>query len=337
MLLTCLAAVTLSAGPQYQFEILSTPEPGQAQSVGITAGIVVGESRPLPGFLEPCIWIEGQRFELGIPPGASQGIAEAVNRRGVVVGYGDAGLGTGVAFKYFKGQLTLLPAFAGDATWAVDVNDRGQVVGGTSVAVGEGVTMAALWQPDGQPQLLGNLAHLGGLTSLARALNDRGEVVGEVKTDQNAFLPFYYRDGVQRQLPLLPGDTFGVARDINEHGVAVGTSGTRAVTWKRGAVEELPAPAGEPSWVGAINNHGQAVGSIGSAPELVLWSSGEPHRFSELAATPADWTYFTVHDLDDEGRIVGTGFDGGELRGFLLTPLAEDEEALGADRARAGR
>ena len=39
MLLTCLAAVTLSAGPQYQFEILSTPESGQAQSVGITAGI----------------------------------------------------------------------------------------------------------------------------------------------------------------------------------------------------------------------------------------------------------------------------------------------------------
>ena len=315
-------AVIQAPLPGYRLEILSTANPGGSMAIGVNSGVVAGACRPFPGTMEPCIWIDGVRTELGIPPGASQGVAQAANASGVVVGFGTSGWATGVAFRYAGGLMSLLPPVAGSAAWAVEINDLGQVVGATSIVAGGAADVAVFWDAAGTPKPLGTL---GGVRSLAFGLNELGEVAGWSNVASGERRPFLWTGGQLTELPLVPGDTIGWATDLNDRGLVVGGSMRRAVMWEAGQVRHLPTP----DWAffseaAGVNASGQIVGGVtyGGQNIPVLWNGNEPLPFANLAPAPDDWQYTLAQDIDDAGCIVGTGGLGGVGRGFLLTPLA---------------
>lgn len=115
----------------------------------------------------------------------------------------------------------------------------------------------------------------------------------------------------------LSGRNYAQANDVNNSGVAVGTSATTAfgssplpVIWNNGAVTALALPQGfSVGQANAINASGVAVGAVGSgiAQRAVVYSGGST---SLITATTANGSYMSVaYGINDAGLIVGTGID----------------------------
>jgi probable HAF family extracellular repeat protein len=140
--------------------------------------------------------------------------------------------------KYSITDLGTLPG--GTASTALDINNRGQVVGQSDTASS---FPAVLWE-DGD---ITNLGTLGGNDSVAWGINDRGQVVGESTTASGRFHAFLWEDGQMVDLgTLAPGGKFHGSRatSINNRGQVAGlsTAGTdsHAVLWtKRGLHQRL--------------------------------------------------------------------------------------------------
>jgi probable HAF family extracellular repeat protein len=170
-----------------------------------------------------------------------------------------------------------------------------RLIGGAANAT-NGVTHAVLWFDS----LKGDIGTpgLGGLNSVAFALNARGQAVGQAETtsaDPNGedfcgfkasglpslgttCLPFLWEFGVTTSLPTLGGPN-GVANGISDRGVIGGVAENKTmdptcpapqrlqfkpVLWEDGQIQELPTFAGDPDGlVWSINRNGQAVGASG--------------------------------------------------------------------------
>ena len=194
------------------------------------------------------VWAQARIRSLGA------GEAVALNDQGQIVGWGpsDDGLGR-TAFLWQNGtrqSLGTLPR--GGHSDAVDVNERGQIVGTLSGPTGwngpvlwQQGTMEAirvshpyLFQPlaindRGQVALTdsgewifwqaGKVRYHG--KGDARALNERGQVAISID-DGNERSPRIWENGKATRLPLLPGGEDGETLALNEHNQIVGSSCT---------------------------------------------------------------------------------------------------------------
>ena len=121
-------------------------------------------------------------------------------------------------------DLGVLPG--GGFSEALNVNDRGQILGWGSTSTGE--MHAILWQ-NGQPIDLGTL---GGTMSRAWGINNRGQVVGESETATGDFHAFLWEDG--EMIDLAEAGPFNRAFSINQRTEVVGHFQFDAVLWRRG-------------------------------------------------------------------------------------------------------
>jgi probable HAF family extracellular repeat protein len=224
------------------------------------------------------------------------------------------------AFLYDGTTMTAFGVLGGNnLSRALGVNRHGDVAG-TSYG-GTGEQHAVLFQDYGVIDFGRGRAH---------AVNDHGEVTGQLSVGSEDVSAFLYSGGEIQILGTLGGDR-STGNDINNAGAVVGSSTTasgvvRAFLYRGGEMVELPVP-GEGSSAAAINRSGQIVGTttIGTpqASESFLYRNGEAALLRDILPQDGCWKSLEARDINDHGDIVGVGVmnDGascGEVGRYLV-------------------
>lgn len=251
------------------------------------------------------------------------GEALAINNRGQVVGNLGHPHAAEAAFFWQNGKLSKL---GGGYRYAIAINERGQVLVNFNV---DGT--ASLWTPGGKPIPL-SPAPGGCTSSMARALNERGQIVGwsgarncEGLGMSLVWTAVLWTSG--RLTSVFSGSRTEAVAINDADQVVVNTEGGRAYLWQRGKVTGLRGAGA------AINSSGQIVGTVappGGGASAFLWQKGKMVLLGSPpgAATSGIGGVSRVGDMNfatwfpksinDRGQVVGTsGFANGSCRPFL--------------------
>lgn len=251
--------------------------------------------------------------------------------------------------------LRLLPG--GNNSLALDMNDRGQVVGFSDTDVYDLDCAAArtagfrfqavVWEPGGSVRPLAPLDRDSGV-GFALGINNRGQVVGISGTCANTTPPPYVTpshavlwegDGRAIELGSLGGGSGASA--INGRGDISGTSSDAAglpqpVLWTRETrmlVQLKPLPAGFVAAVNpccnTINDRREIVGFMFNADFSVqhafLWKDGRVIDLNDLIPKGSAWLLQSAAGINDSGQITGQGLINGEVHAFLATPCHQHD------------
>ena len=239
--------------------------------------------------------------DLGVLPGATYSFATAVNDRGVVVGES----GTR-AVLWQDGRIVDLDVRAGVSSTAVDVNDRGEVIGDLTDGAGN---RAFRWSA-GQGTVLPPLP--GDRSSFATAINERGEVLGNSSGDGGLRAVLWRPDG--RTVDLTARTGLAVIADLDDSGRFVGGvapdgMNTLPALWSEGRTTVL---TGTPGIASAINRAGAVTGyhHTGVTPGSFTWEGG---RLTAVPLLPGmdEWSFMHAQAITARGLVVGTAGGGG--------------------------
>jgi len=158
------------------------------------------------------LWDNGVVTDLGTLGGA-RSQAGAINNRGQIAGASDTSSGEWHAFLWQDGVMSDLGAIGNP----LDINERGQIVGWRQTDAGES---AFLWDNG----VVTDLGTLGGDFTKARAINERGQIVGQSEPASDVAHAVLWQDGVMIDLGMLEGDVYSDAMAINDCGQIVGSS-----------------------------------------------------------------------------------------------------------------
>jgi probable HAF family extracellular repeat protein len=266
-------------------------------------------------------------FDLG------PGIAEGISDHTVLVGQ----RANANARAWIGGAPVDMVGFPGSlASVGFAINNAGQVAG-YSYLPNFTFTHAALWPAVGSAPM--DLGALGGISSVARDINNRGDVVGSwtkgvTDTENSSSHAALWRDGAASDLSF-PGEANSTAIGINDEGVIVGASNSitngnsRATVWEGSSVSFLDQLGANASFAMDINNHGQIVGATGSlysdAERATLWEGGEAIDLNSRlrpGTVEAGWVLKRANAINDQGWIVGEASNsklGITTRAFLLS------------------
>ena len=160
--------------------------------------------------------------------------------------------------------------------------------------------------------------------SVARGINDAGEIVGDFNSGSEAFL---YSNGTMNALGTLGGPS-SVAFCINSLGQIAGASITSGYQsdiflYSDGSMQDLGA--GDAAF--GINDSGQIVGDTGeSGNTAFLYSNGTMYDLNTLIPANSGWKLQQARAINDSGQICGIGFTATGIQdGFLLTPTSTPE------------
>ena len=201
------------------------------------------------------------------------------------------------------------------ASRADAINAHGDVIG-NSWNRSETRTRAFLWR-GGRLIPLGTL---GGASSQANAINDRGQIVGWAETSSGQTHAFLWEKGHMRDLGIPPGTDMSEAVRITNSGLVVGVASRSVkglVTWPAlrghlvvwrsdGRIRDLGRPwnpsRDTATVVGAVDEHGEIVGS--TVPDQLgersfLWDG------KRLRSLPPRSARSEALDVNASGRVIG--------------------------------
>jgi probable HAF family extracellular repeat protein len=253
--------------------------------------------------------------------GGTTSVATAINNFGQVVGTSATATGEFHAFSWTaRGGMVDLGVLAGGlASSATDVNDRGQVVGGSQkLGATEIEDHAVMWKANGRMIDLGP----SDLATRAWAISAGGHVMGYAYppgAQGGVTFRWTARHGMVLTRGLGGWDTF--AMDVNATGQIVGyshlpgsdvgQSNYHPFLWTvDGRIMDLGTNTERYGWANAINEAGQVVGTAGGQFDNGV---GEPglHAFSWTARggrvdlrVPGE-DYSDAVGVNDRGQIVG--------------------------------
>ncbi|MFC4930371.1 HAF repeat-containing protein [Massilia sp. GCM10023247] len=162
-----------------------------------------------------------------------------------------------------------------------------------------------------------NLGRLGGRSNVAVAINDKGQVLGNVTTTNGQLRGYVYDRGSFRQLNGVGGRPTSYV-DINNAGYILASSGPPPTAPAGNAVPYLRAPNGTYRAIGALpypnpitqpealNNRNQVTGESGTfiLPEIpfyaFVWTNGVMRQLGDFGYTP---NYGL--DINDRGQVAG--------------------------------
>jgi probable HAF family extracellular repeat protein len=254
------------------------------------------------------------------------GWARAINENGdVAVDRGSLSVGV-----WRAGSVIVAPGSSAYYGYhgASGINDRGQVAvnyGWGAIIPGVPV-VEAYWLRAAVWQVGGGLTMVGPLFSLARAINEPGQVAGITYTSGPVTRAFLASGGRTIQLGTLGGTTSDVV-GINDQGHVIGTSTTaggasHAFAWRDGRMTDLGTLGGPTSAPTAINNRGQVVGRADTATgesHAVLWQDGRTIDLGVLAS-PAGTSNAT--DISEGGQISGYVVDAPPISRAVMWTVA---------------
>jgi probable HAF family extracellular repeat protein len=257
--------------------------------------------------------------------------AFAINNLGQVVGCSMINTGKYHAFLYSNGQMIDLGTFGGSESFALGINDLGEVVGWAYIA-GDSERHAFLYS-NGQMIDLGTLGRgfYDIRNSEALAINNSGQIVG--MSESHAFL---YSNGQMHDLgDLGNGGDSSVALSINSPGQIVGYSyifgsDPHGFLYSNGVMQDLGTLGGNYSIARGINDLNQIVGdsnNINWSDRCFLYSDGYFVDLGLLFENRNWWTLDHAYDINNSGQIVGEGSmsinpnQGSLTHAFLLTPI----------------
>lgn len=279
-----------------------------------TLGIQIQELPPFdgwPGECHPLCRLSGNYTE--------SSIAYGMNNKGQVVGANrveievvdDSGAKFGTIYKYYpflwtkKDGISNLGSLGGDCGIARGINDKGHVVGDSSLVKNSYSYFAFLWSKEKGMVSLGGPGSKG---SSALSINNSDHVVGWSYVDgtYHAFLWTKQEGmvdlGTLESLPPFPPPYTSTAFDINNRGQVVGRGTIGAFFWtSKGGMKALITPDGwTNSSADAINDAGQVV--VNSfAGNAFLWT--EQGGMVDLG-TMGNY-HIRVSDINNRGDFVG--------------------------------
>ena len=236
------------------------------------------------------VWENDKIRDLGTLGGVSS-FAEALNNRGQVTGvalndvpdpYSLLGLGSGTTltqthgFLWQHGKMQDLGTMGGPDSWAVFVNDRGQVAGTSYTSydvdpiTGTPPVSVFVWE-NGKMNEVGNLGGDNGILgayNIVSAFNNHGQVAGGMMLADNQTESAFLWDGEKLIGLGALGGTGSFARGINDAGDVIGLAtlpgdqANHGFLWRNGKMTDLGTVGGDPcSDALSVNSKRQVVGA----------------------------------------------------------------------------
>jgi probable HAF family extracellular repeat protein len=238
----------------------------------------------------------------------------AINNTGDVAGHwldGYHWVGEVQQDQGFGAQIRGFPegTFGGwfSSAYVYGLSDAGHAVGQAEGEL-DGRWRGFVWQGGAMREV----GSLGGPTSTAVAVNDKGQAVGHADLADGRVHAFSFRAGVLTDLGTLGGGS-SWAVDVNQRGQVVGSAqqadgSERAFLYATGQMNALPTPEGASAYAASINRHGQVVGGyrLAKTGHPFLFDGGLVHRLQDLL-DPADqtrWTIVRAVSINDKGWIL---------------------------------
>ena len=197
-----------------------------------------------------------------------------------------------------------LGTLGGPDSLATDLNNKGQIIGSSSISEGLQPT-AFLWEEG----TMVPLTVTAGLTTTANEINDAGLIAGTAITEAGAVTkqwPVLWAADTYTKLATI-SDTQGTAQAVNNLGLIAGNSITESnnhlLIWQDEILSKTVPISGGVGWVSGLNASGQIAGYIDEVQgnkTAFLWVTGVFTDVGTLGGINS-----MALDLNDLGQIVG--------------------------------